>query len=113
MNERENFLHNKNRQGEITLEEVKTALKNMKNKKAHGPDFIPIDIIINSWDIMIKWLTDSFQKTWMSGEKPSGGVNLSFAQYSRTKEIWIAVIIIEVHPYESHWEIVWKYLKVD
>ncbi len=30
------------------MKKVKTALKNVRNKKDHGPDFIPIDNIKHS-----------------------------------------------------------------
>ena len=54
--------------GEVTEEEVKTALKKMKKGKARGPDDIPVEVWLILGDVGIGWLTKLMNKL-LKGEK--------------------------------------------
>uniref|UniRef100_A0A3Q0SSH4 Reverse transcriptase domain-containing protein n=1 Tax=Amphilophus citrinellus TaxID=61819 RepID=A0A3Q0SSH4_AMPCI len=56
--------------GEITIEEVKIAIKSLKNNKAAGLDEIPAELLKHSGQAMEEELTILFNKCWQSGAVP-------------------------------------------
>ncbi len=56
---------------DITEVEIKNAIKTMKNGKACGPDFIPVELIKEGGPMIVKWLMKIFQRCWREVKIPS------------------------------------------
>lgn len=56
--------------GEITIAEVKIAIKSLKNNKAAGLDEIPVELLKHGGQAMAEKLTTLFNKCWRSGMVP-------------------------------------------
>ncbi|XP_035772278.1 uncharacterized protein LOC118456011 [Neolamprologus brichardi] len=56
--------------GRITIEEVKIAIKSLKNNKAAGLDEIPAELLKHGGQAMVEELTTLFNKCWQSGTVP-------------------------------------------
>ena len=52
------------------MDEVKSALKRMKNGKAAGEDLIPAEILKNVGEEGVSWITEIFNKCWNEGKTP-------------------------------------------
>jgi len=55
----------------ISESEVKEALKRMKSRKAVGPDRIPIEVWRCSGEVSVRWLTNLFNKIWLTKKIPN------------------------------------------
>ena len=55
----------------ISESEVKEALKRMKSRKIVGPDGIPIEVWRCLEEVGMRWLTDLFNKIWLTKKIPN------------------------------------------
>jgi len=55
----------------ISESEVKEALKRMKSRKAVGPDRIPIKVWRCLEGVGVRWLTNLFNKIWLTKKMPN------------------------------------------
>ena len=55
----------------ISESEVKEALKRMKSRKAVGPDGIPIEVWRCLGEVGVRWLTNLFNKIWLTKKMPN------------------------------------------
>ena len=54
----------------IVIEEIREALKKMKNGKAAGEDLIPTEILKNIGEEGLEWVLDLLNKCWNEGKTP-------------------------------------------
>jgi len=57
----------------ISESEVKVTLKRMKSRKNVGPDAIPIEVWRCLREVGVKWLTNLFNKIWLTKKMPNEG----------------------------------------
>jgi len=55
----------------ISESEVKEALKRMKSRNAVGPDGIPIEVWRCLREVGVRWLTNLFNKIWLTKKMPN------------------------------------------
>ena len=55
----------------ISESEVKEALKRMKSRKAVGLDGIPIEVWRCLGEVRVRWLTNLFNKIWLTKKMPN------------------------------------------
>ena len=55
----------------ISESEVKETLKRMKPRKTVGPDKIPIEVWRCLGEMGVRWLTNLFNKIWLSKKMPN------------------------------------------
>ena len=62
---------NRNYMRRISESEVKEALKRMKSRKAVDPDETPIEVWRCLWKVGVRWLTNLFNKIWLTKKMPN------------------------------------------
>ncbi|XP_060809063.1 uncharacterized protein LOC106136266 [Amyelois transitella] len=106
----------------ISLQEVKTAIQKMKNRKATGPDEIPAELWKSMGDIGIAWLTKLFNEIlittkvpdmWRSsnlipfyknkGDVADCGNYRGIKLTSHTLKIWECVLLEQANLSKSEW----------
>jgi len=66
---------NRNYMPRISESEVKEALKRIKSRKIIGPDGIPIEVWRCLREMGVRWLTNLFNKIWLTKRcQMSGGI---------------------------------------
>ena len=75
--------------------EVKEALRQMENRKAVGPDAIPIEVWKCLGEFGVKWLTKLFNKIWQSNKMPEEWRKSTLVPLYKNKGAYKTAQIIE------------------
>uniref|UniRef100_A0A3Q4MDV0 Reverse transcriptase domain-containing protein n=1 Tax=Neolamprologus brichardi TaxID=32507 RepID=A0A3Q4MDV0_NEOBR len=87
--------------GRITIEEVKIAIKSLKNNKATGLDEIPAELLKHGDQPQVEEFTALFNKWWQSGTVPEDwrkGAIVKLPKKGKTSECtnWRGITLLSV-----------------